>query len=100
MKINIKKILLVLIVFIVVYSLLILFSVNYADVTWNYGMSHAIRIGEIPYKDFNFLIPPLSQYLMSILLFIKDSYETEDGKRYKDYVLAEKIEFISQYKGE
>lgn len=29
----------------------------------------------------------------------KDSYETEDGKRYKDYVLAEKIEFISQYKG-
>ena len=30
----------------------------------------------------------------------KDSYETEDGKRYKDYVLATKIEFISQYKGE
>ena len=74
MKINIKKILLVLIVFIVVYSLLILFSVNYADVTWNYGMSHAIKVGEIPYKDFNILMPPLSQYLMSILLFIKDSY--------------------------
>ena len=74
MKMNIKKILLVLIVFIVVYSLLILFSVNYADVTWNYGMSHAIKIGEIPYKDFNILMPPLSQYLMSILLFIKDSY--------------------------
>ncbi|MBQ1551341.1 MAG: hypothetical protein IIZ67_04480 [Bacilli bacterium] len=74
MKINIKKILLVLIVFIVVYSLLILFSVNYADVTWNYGMSHAIRVGEIPYKDFNILMPPLSQYLMCILLFLKDSY--------------------------
>ena len=74
MKMNIKKILLVLIVFIVVYSLLILFSVNYADVTWNYGMSHAIKVGEIPYKDFNILMPPLSQYLMSILLFIKDSY--------------------------
>ena len=74
MKKNIKKILLVLIVFIVVYSLLILFSVNYADVTWNYGMSHAIKIGEIPYKDFNILMPPLSQYLMCILLFLKDSY--------------------------
>lgn len=74
MKKTIKNILIVLGLFIVVYSLLILFSINYADVTWNYGMSHAIRIGEIPYKDFNILMPPLSQYLMSILLFIKDSY--------------------------
>ena len=74
MKKTINNMLIILIVFFIIYSLLILFSINYADVTWNYGMSHAIKVGEIPYKDFNILMPPLSQYLMSILLFIKDSY--------------------------
>ena len=69
-----KNILLVIIVFFVVYSLLILFSINFADVTWNYGMSHAIRLGEVPYKDFNIVMPPLYQFLMTLFLFIKNSY--------------------------
>ena len=37
-------------------------------------MSHAIRVGEIPYKDFNIVMTPLYQYLMSGFLLIKDSY--------------------------
>ena len=74
MKKNIKNILIILVLFIVVYSLLVLFSIDFADVTWNYGMSHAIRLGEIPYKDFNIVMTPLYQYLMSGFLFIKDSY--------------------------
>lgn len=74
MKKTIKNILIVLVVFFVVYSLLILFSINFADVTWNYGMSHAIRLGEIPYKDFNIVMTPLYQYLMSGFLLIKDNY--------------------------
>ena len=63
---NMKNILLIIIVFFVVYSLLILFSINFADVTWNYGMSHAIRLGEVPYKDFNMVITPFFPFLISL----------------------------------
>ena len=74
MKKTIKNILIILVTFFISYSLLILFSINFADVTWNFGMSHAIRVGEIPYKDFNIVMTPLYQYLMSDFLLIKDSY--------------------------
>ena len=42
------------------------------DVLWNYGFSHAIRIGEIPYVDFNTISTPLYAYLMSLGLFVWD----------------------------
>lgn len=29
-----------------------------------------------------------------------DIYETENGKKYKDYILAEKISYLTSYKGE
>ena len=53
---------------------LIFFGFNNTDIIWNYGMAHAIRIGEIPYKDFNIITTPLYPFIMSIGLFIKDSY--------------------------
>ena len=53
---------------------LILFGYNNTDIIWNYGMAHAIRIGEIPYKDFNIITTPLYPFIMSLGLFIKDSY--------------------------
>ena len=74
MKKTIKNILIILVTFFISYSLLILFSINFADVTWNFGMSHAIRVGEIPYKDFNIVMTPLYQYLMNGFLLIKDIY--------------------------
>lgn len=40
------------------------------DVLWNYGFSYAISRGEIPYVDFNMILPPTYAFLMSIgLLF-------------------------------
>ena len=53
---------------------LIFFGFNNTDIIWNYGMAHAIRIGEIPYKDFNIITTPLYPFIMSLGLFIKDSY--------------------------
>ena len=42
------------------------------DVIQNYGFSHAIKVGEIPYLDFNTISTPLYSFLMSSFLFIKD----------------------------
>ena len=50
--------------------LILFFSMNRGDCYINYGFSYAIAKGEIPYKDFNVILPPLSMYLYSILLFI------------------------------
>lgn len=46
------------------------------DATWEYGMSHAIRMGEVPYRDFNTVSTPLFIFIMSIGLFIYDSFWT------------------------
>ena len=44
------------------------------DFLWEYGFSHAIRIGEIPYKDFNTIATPLYIFIMSLFLRINDSF--------------------------
>ena len=44
------------------------------DSLWNYSFSHAIRIGKIPYLDFNTISTPFYSFLMSIGLFIWDDY--------------------------
>lgn len=63
------------ILFFFVFLLILIFcSHQSADNLWNYGMAHAIRIGEIPYKDFNIISTPLYPFIMSIGLFIKDTY--------------------------
>ena len=61
------------ILFIIFFSFFLFFSSGDADIIWNYGFSHAIRIGEVPYKDFNMIITPLYPVIMSIGLLIKDS---------------------------
>lgn len=53
---------------------LIFFGYNNTDIIWNYGFSHAIRIGEIPYHDFNLIATPLYAFIMSVGLWIFDSY--------------------------
>ena len=61
------------ILFIIFFSFFLFFSSGDGDIIWNYGFAHAIRIGEIPYKDFNMIATPLYAFIMSIGLFIKDS---------------------------
>lgn len=44
------------------------------DFIWNYGFSHAIRIGEIPYLDFNTISTPLYSFIMAFFLLIWDNF--------------------------
>lgn len=58
--------------------ILLLITVGYSyyvrpivdDELYNYGFSYNIVKGLIPYKDFNMIIPPLFNYLLSIFLLI------------------------------
>lgn len=55
-------------------TLLLLFGGNNTDNIWNYGVSHALRMGELPYRDYNSITTPLYQFIMSSGLFLYDSY--------------------------
>lgn len=63
-----------LILFVFAFLVITFFGYNNTDVIWNYGFSHAIRMGEVPYRDFNIISTPLYAFLMSIGLFIYDDY--------------------------
>ena len=45
-------------------------SRNTGDAIWNYGFSYAMANGEIPYRDFTMIIPPLYNFIMSLGLRI------------------------------
>ena len=62
------------ILFISICIVNLLFITNNMDEVWNYGFSYAIRLGEVPYRDFNLILPPFYPYFMSIPLFINNSY--------------------------
>ena len=68
-----KKIIKYSILFIFFFSCLVFnFSLFRGDTFANYGFSYALSMGEIPYKDFNMVIPLFSPFLYSIgLLFNK-----------------------------
>ena len=51
-------------------SLIFIFTLSRGDTFVNYGFSYAIRLGEIPYRDFNMVITPFAPLLYSIGLFI------------------------------
>lgn len=73
-KNNINYLFKYLLLFILLLFIFIFFSFNDLDIIWNYGFSHAIRIGEIPYKDFNMVITPFYNFLMSLPLFLNHNY--------------------------
>lgn len=52
---------------------LLFFNIQRGDTYVNFGFSYAISRGEIPYLDFNLVIPPLAPYLYSIFLLISKS---------------------------
>ncbi len=58
--------------FLILY--IICFESTSFDFLWSYGFSHAIRVGEIPYLEFNTISTPFYAFLMSLGLFIKDSF--------------------------
>lgn len=64
-------------IIIVLFTITNLLSINKIMITdslANYMFSHAIRIGEIPYNDFNIITTPLYAFITSIGLFIFDDY--------------------------
>ena len=76
-----KKKILILSKYIFIFLLLLFFFyfINYSNFFYGdgiiyYGFSHAIRMGEIPYLDFNTISTPLYSFIMSIGLFIIDNY--------------------------
>lgn len=44
--------------------------INSYDAIWNYGFSYSIALGEVPYRDFTMIIPPLYNFIMSIGLIV------------------------------
>ncbi|MBR3211276.1 MAG: hypothetical protein IKF71_05020 [Bacilli bacterium] len=79
---------LLLYIFVVVFNLL--FIPNNLDEIWNYGFSYAIRLGEVPYRDFNMVITPLFSMIMSIPLWISNHY----GSYILFYSIFVTIEFV------
>ena len=76
MKKNIKIIIKYLLLFLFFITILLLFGNDNTDNVWNYGVSHALVSGELPYRDYNTITTPLYQFIMSPLLLIYDSYLT------------------------
>ena len=76
-KNNKKLVLYSLFVFIFSFGVLLLLGsyVNTWDAIWNYGFSYSIAKGQIPYRDFTMIIPPLYNFIMSIglVLFSHDN---------------------------
>ena len=62
--------------FLIIFFSLLFFGYNNTDNIWNYGMAHAIHMGEIPYLDFNIITTPLYAFYMSFFLLFYDSYLT------------------------
>ena len=60
--------------FFVLYSFLIAYNLFFGDTIVNYGFSYAITRGEVPYVDYNLIIPLFSPFLYSIFLFISKSF--------------------------
>lgn len=60
------------IVFFFSLAILLVFGmdINSYDAIWNYGFSYSIALGEVPYRDFTMIIPPLYNFIMSIGLIV------------------------------
>ena len=52
------------------YILIIPYNMYFEDTIVNYGFSYALSIGEIPYNDFNLIIPLFSPFIYSLVLLI------------------------------
>lgn len=65
-----KNILLILFIFIAVFSIIIVKPLSNLDEIWNYNMANALTYGLIPYKDVSMVVTPLLPMLTAIILKI------------------------------
>lgn len=63
-----KNILLVTLIFISIFSMIIIKPINDLDEIWNYNTARAISEGLIPYKDISMITTPLLPMLTAIFL--------------------------------
>ena len=56
------------------FILVFTYSIITSDAIWNYGFSYAIARGEVPYVDFNMVVPPFSPIFYLIPFLFSDSY--------------------------
>lgn len=63
-----KNILLVILIFISIFSMIIIKPINDLDEIWNYNTARAISEGLIPYKDISMITTPLLPMLTAIFL--------------------------------
>lgn len=63
---NKQNILLVIIIFIAIFSIIIIKPVNDLDEIWNYNTARAISEGLIPYKDISMITTPLLPMITAI----------------------------------
>lgn len=63
-----KDILIILFIFIVIFSIIIIKPISDLDEIWNYNTARAISQGLIPYKDISMITTPVLPMLTSIIL--------------------------------
>ena len=56
------------------FILVFTYSIITSDAIWNYGFSYAIARGEVPYVDFNMVVPTFSPIFYLIPFLFSDSY--------------------------
>lgn len=65
-------------IFVFVFTFLIYlflgFYINNGDPNANYGFSHAIKMGEVPYRDFNIISTPFYAFFSSLFLLFYDDF--------------------------
>ena len=62
------------------------YSIITCDAIWNFGFSYAISRGEVPYVDFNMIVPPFSPFVYLIPFLFSNSYVV--------YLLFQSILFV------
>ncbi len=60
-------------IFLCFINYFLIYSEYSYDTIWEYGMSHALTLGQLPYRDYTLVTTPLFIFLFSIGLFIKDN---------------------------
>lgn len=64
----------ILLFFYVFYGFLFAYNLFFGDTIVNYGFSYAITRGEVPYVDYNLIVPLFSPLLYSFVLLISKSF--------------------------
>lgn len=69
-EMNKKNVLLIVFIFVIVFSIIIINPINDLDELWNYNTARAISEGLIPYKEISMITTPLLPMVTAIFLKI------------------------------